>query len=61
MSRNILEPTRIEITLVFICQRQVLCDEPGLIDQPSIGIEENWRVIEHMTFFLAFDDIRCSP
>jgi hypothetical protein len=41
MSRNILEPTRIEITLVFICQRQVLCDEPGLIDQPSIGIEEN--------------------
>jgi hypothetical protein len=44
-------PTRIKMILVFRCQRQVLCDEPMLIDQPSIGSEDIDGLLKISPFF----------
>jgi uncharacterized protein YlaI len=40
LSWNRLEPNRIQMILVFKCQRKVLSDEPMLIDRPSTESED---------------------
>ena len=43
-----------DMFLIFRCQRQVLCDEPILIDQPRFGSEEIDGLLKMRPFFWQF-------
>jgi hypothetical protein len=48
---NIKEPTKIEMVLVFRCQKQILCDEPMLMNQPNIESEYIDELLKIQHFF----------